>query len=269
VIPAELRALPQWVPWRVEIRKGKPTKVPLNPHTGKRASSTDAATWGTYRQALATLDADGIGFVFSADDPYVGVDMDNCLSATGALHPAAWQIVHDLNGYVEFSPSGRGIHIIARGRIARGRHTLKTPWNSELALYQSGRFFTMTGDGRGEIREAQDELTALIAYYFPEPDERQPVARPAAVCGDDAAVVEWLLAEPRRAALWRGDTSDHGGDHSAADLALCAHLAFKVGADPARIDGLVRRSGLMRPKWDLPRGDSTYGGITIQKAIRG
>jgi hypothetical protein len=45
-VPAELAAVPQWVAWQWEERDGKPTKPPLNPHGGQRASTTDPATWG-------------------------------------------------------------------------------------------------------------------------------------------------------------------------------------------------------------------------------
>ena len=276
MIPAELRDLPQWVAWRYETRGGKPTKVPLDPACDRRASSTDPSTWSTYRQALSTLNADGIGFVFSADDPYVGLDLDNCIAATGVLHDAAYEIVAALGGYVEFSPSATGLHIIVRGQIPRGRHTLKTPWGDELAVYDRGRFFTMSGEGRlgahDEIPEAQEALSALVAYYFPEgerPRVDAPVARSQPVSGDDAGVLERIHADPRIAALWRGELGDHGGDHSAADMALCAHLAFYTGNDGARMDALFRRSGLWREKWDEKRGDSTYGAITISRAMKG
>ncbi|MBM3271540.1 MAG: DUF3987 domain-containing protein, partial [Candidatus Sericytochromatia bacterium] len=53
------------------------------------------------------------------------------------------------------------------------------------------------------------------------------------------------------------------------DLALCSHLAFWTGPDPARIDRLFRQSGLMRDKWDEKRLDSTYGAVTIAKALNG
>lgn len=267
MIPAELLALPQWVGWRYETRKGRPTKVPLSPHTEQRASSTDPSTWGSWREAMALL-ADGVGFVFSADDPYVGVDLDACFLPSGALHPAAWNVVARLDGYYEPSPSGNGLHIIVRGRLERGRHTLKTEWGDEFAVYSSGRFFTMRGDGRGQIQEAQDALNYLVSYYFPEPRDTPRVTHSAPFSDDDGKIVDKVLANDRMAALWRGDTSEHGGDHSAADLALCAHLGWLTGNDRARIDGLFRRSGLMRDKWNEPRGDSTYGAVTIAKATR-
>jgi hypothetical protein len=70
------------------------------------------------------------------------------------------------------------------------------------------------------------------------------------------------------AALWRGDTSNYPS-HSEADLALCAMLAFWTRGDAARIDGLFRASGLMRPKWDAARGGQTYGAQTIASALGG
>jgi putative DNA primase/helicase len=70
-------------------------------------------------------------------------------------------------------------------------------------------------------------------------------------------------------ALWEGDSSDHGGDDSAADQALCCHLAFLTGKDAGRIDRLFRQSKRMRDKWDeVHAADGrTYGEMTIAKGI--
>ena len=279
MIPGELLERPQWVWWRLETRqtpKGpRETKVPYDPKLGprgsswKRASSTDPSTWGTYQQAIVACRPalNRVGFVFSPDDPYVGVDMDNCVSANGAIHPAAHEVTKALGGYCEFSPSGTGLHVITRARLLRGRHTLKTPWGDEFAVYDRGRFFTMLGNGRGEIRDSQEALDGLIARFFPEP-VKVPVARSQPVSGDDVALIDRMLQDHRVAALWAGDVGEFG-DHSAADLALCAHLAFFTGNDASRMDSLFRRSGLMRDKWDQPRGTGTYGSVTIERALRG
>lgn len=267
MIPSELLQRDQWVGWAYRTRKGKPTKVPLSPHGGL-ASSTDPATWGSYREALGIVGSQGVGYVFADTDPYTGIDMDRCVSATGRVHDAALRIVDDLNGWAEFSPSGTGIHVIVRGRLKRGRHTLRTPWRNELAVYDRGRYFSMLGTGRGEIREAQTELNALIALYFPEPDA-PPRAPTRPLCPDDAAVVDRIRADDRMARLWSGITADHESDHSAADLALVAHLAFLTGSDAGRMDALFRASGLMREKWNERRGEGTYGSVTIDKALGG
>ena len=48
-IPAELRALDQWVVWRYAIRDGKKTKPPYNARYPKRgAKSDDPTTWSTF-----------------------------------------------------------------------------------------------------------------------------------------------------------------------------------------------------------------------------
>jgi primase-polymerase (primpol)-like protein len=83
VIPAELSERAQWVCWRSEVRDGKPTKVPYCPtRPRERASTTDPETWGTFEQASAVEGVDGIGYVFSEDDPYSGIDLDNCIDGS-------------------------------------------------------------------------------------------------------------------------------------------------------------------------------------------
>lgn len=69
-------------------------------------------------------------------------------------------------------------------------------------------------------------------------------------------------------ALFEGDLSSHGGDHSAADLAFCDLVAWE-SCDADTIDAVFRKSALMRDKWDEPRGKSTYGEMTVRKAIEG
>jgi hypothetical protein len=73
--------------------------------------------------------------------------------------------------------------------------------------------------------------------------------------------------EKFRALFEEGDLLAYGGDDSAADLALCNLLAFWSGGDRERMDRLFRRSALMRTKWDERRGSSTYGDLTIEKAL--
>ena len=66
--------------------------------------------------------------------------------------------------------------------------------------------------------------------------------------------------------LWDGSTMGYASQ-SEADLALCSHLAFWTGKDAAKMDAMYRQSGLMRNKWDRQQSGTTYGAITIQKAI--
>ena len=66
------------------------------------------------------------------------------------------------------------------------------------------------------------------------------------------------------------DANGHNDrSHSEADLALCHTLAFYCRGDMEQMDRLFRKSGLMRDKWDRPQSGSTYGRLTMKKAISG
>lgn len=90
---SSIRDLRQWVCWCSEERNGNRTKVPYSPTTGTRARSDAPETWGTFaeaREAARHRDYDGVGFVFTEDDPFCGVDLDNCLNPdTGEVEPWA------------------------------------------------------------------------------------------------------------------------------------------------------------------------------------
>src|SRR5262245_59060020 len=117
-IPDALKALPQWVCWRYELKHTpKPgyTKVPYSAETGRRASATYAAAWDTFEAALACYQQnlrtlDGIGFVVTEATGLVGVDLDHCVDAgSGAIQDWALAIVRRLATYGEVSPSGTGL----------------------------------------------------------------------------------------------------------------------------------------------------------------
>jgi putative DNA primase/helicase len=138
-VPDSLAELDQWIVWRYEQHDdSKPTKVPYQIN-GSLASSTDPNTWCSFDEALKTWQQhpsrwSGVGFVFSAADPFFGIDLDQCLDADGRLKLWANPIMERFfDSYAEISPSGRGIKIWAKGRLPGG-----------------GTAFPM-GDGRVEI----------------------------------------------------------------------------------------------------------------------
>src|SRR5215217_4558064 len=147
-IPNALTERPQWVCWRYEERDGKTTKVPYTPGTERRASSTDLMTWRTFAEALAAYEAqeppyDGIGFVFSPEDPFVGIDIDGCRDPeTGEItDEQAQEIISSVgDGYIEVSPSGKGIHIILEG-VVRGGGMRR----GKVEMYARDRYFTVSG----------------------------------------------------------------------------------------------------------------------------
>lgn len=285
-IPEALKALPQWVAWRYERRDGEWTKPPISPHTGWRASSTKPATWGTFNQALAFYHEhhgkgiDGIGFVFSAADPFAGVDLDDCRDpSTGILAEWAQAEIAALNSYAEVSPSGTGVKLFLEGRLPPGRHR-----HGHYELYDRERYFTLTGqhlpDTPATVEARQAELTALHTRLSPPkqlatagpPFRPDDTRGPGSSLSDDQLIHRAMQAKngDRFARLWAGDTSGYPSP-SEADLALCNDLAFWTGGDPVQLDHLFRQSGLMRPKWEERHyaDGRTYAQGTIAKALEG
>lgn len=160
-IPEELRSLRQWVIWRYETTPtGRQTKVPYSPATGHFASVTNPADWSdwfTANAALAQSGFSGLGFVLTDNDPYTFIDLDN--TEGEPVSTALQQEVFARFGhsYSERSPSGKGLHIIVKGRAQTG----KRRWNVEL--YSTERYMTMTGDmfTPGPILEQQSDIDWL------------------------------------------------------------------------------------------------------------
>jgi len=275
-IPMELRERLQWVAWRPEEREGKTTKTPVNPMTGKMASATERTTWGTYAEAqtrAAQPGNEGIGFVFSADDPYMGIDLDKCRDPqTGEVAEWARRIISELDSYAEVSPSGTGVHIIVRANKAGEKCKVAKP--GVIEMYDQARYFTMTGNqlagAPGEIRNRQAAADALYLSLFPpSPTATTPAPQTGNSLSDNKLIERAMKAKngANFSALWNGDTAGYNGDDSAADLALCCHLMFWTGNDVARTDSLFRQSGLYRGKWNERRGGRTYGEMTLEKAM--
>ena len=142
-IPDELKVCPQCVNWKYARAGAKWTKHPYDPRSGRKASSTNLLTWSPFDEVLRAYevgDYDGVGFVFCTGDPYAGVDLDGCRDPeTGEIEPWASEIIGCLDSYTEVSPSGKGVHVIVRGK-------LPTPVKRRrVEMYAAERYFTFTG----------------------------------------------------------------------------------------------------------------------------
>jgi putative DNA primase/helicase len=98
-IPAELKQRNQWVLWSYEWRRDKGgkcswTKVPKQP-SGKNAKADKPNTWSSFDSVVSFACVhsgshrfDGIGFVFSDDNDFLGIDLDACRNPEdGTLTP--------------------------------------------------------------------------------------------------------------------------------------------------------------------------------------
>lgn len=272
MIPRELWNYRQFVCWRYEPVPGraKPDKKPTNPITLGNAGSTYKNTWSDIRTAVRVYQENpnlaGIGFVVTDGDPYVVIDLDDCLTDSN-LSPLAGEIVNTLATYTEVSPSGRGLRLIVRYPHPV---TLK---RAEIEIYHAARWVTLTGNGFWDRPIADvGDLTWLISRY-PKP-ATQPTGdaqgRAFSPTPDDAALWDRMFASragDKIRRLYDGVTADYPTP-SNADLALCARLLYWTGGDLDRVDRMFRQSGLYRPaRWDKPaRTGETYGAGTIKRA---
>jgi hypothetical protein len=279
----------------------KLNKIPIDPQTLNNADTTDPTTWGTFEQCVAALPValeeweqagyywppkegepapptkyrgGGLGFVFTENDPYAGIDRDHCVDRdTAAIEPWAQAHIDRLNSYTEITPSGTGVHTLVQGDLPpKGRK--KGP----VEMYAYARFFTMTGwhvpGTPRTIEQRQDELTAFHRAIFGTPQgthQHGPAPQAASTpLLDDAVLLDKARAAKKGvgakfSTLFAGDWSGYPSQ-SEADLALCIRLAFWT-QDATQIDRLFRQSGLMRDKWDEERVDETYGERTIAEAL--
>lgn len=235
-IPHEMRAFKQWVCWRETVlENGEKTKLPLDPKTGRLASVTDPSTWADFDTAVAAAPyCNGIGFVLTSKDPYAIADLDDpyAVRADGtpkhknAAEYAALQqqIVSRFDTYSEISPSGRGLHIIAKGAIPKGRRRYS------CEMYSSERYITMTGNvyNPTPIKAQQDLITSLYEHMggeakvytfqgtFEDKEPDNTILDRAAGAVNGQKFID----------LWQGDWLKHYPSQSEADFALVDILSY-------------------------------------------
>lgn len=262
------------------IRIGKTDKFPCDFRTGDVINAHDPAHWtdaNTAMQSAARLGPNyGVGFAFSLNDPFWFVDIDNCLQPDGTWSPVAMNLCKILNGCaVEVSMSGKGLHIFGSG-IPPLHGCKNIPMG--LEFYHNERFVALTGlNAIGDIAfDATAVLPVLTQLYFPPSEAKssdqawtsEPDPEWNGPTDDDELIRRALRSQSTSSAfgnkasfadLWNANFDVlskcypdplRGYDASSADAALAQHLAFWTGNNCERIDQLMRKSALMRDKWD-------------------
>ena len=318
----ELEAVPQWIAFRKvwKQERGRYTKLPIDIHTGKGDHWNTPAAWASYQEvynyvlmhelicSIPKRNLGGVGFVFTENDCYAGIDLDHVIH-DGKLIPEAAEIVALMDSYTEYSLSGDGLHILFKLNAPLDTlgfnlpHELNLGVASNMGIYDKNKFFTVSDRPYGELKpiaerteqckqvcaelSAQRQQQTTQQTTIPDrpkdavnwkynPDNYHPFASPSVATHtkdlSDTELWDKMFYSAHGAdiqALYNGDISGHGNDHSRADLALCSYLNYWTDSDASRIDRMFRQSGLIRPKWDELRGSNTYGQITIEHAING
>ncbi|HEX3038169.1 MAG TPA: phage/plasmid primase, P4 family [Oscillospiraceae bacterium] len=279
-IPEELRNIPNWCCWRADPDPSKPGKIkktPINAKTGGMAQSNNSDTWCDFNTAVsASSNFSGIGFMFSNSGCF-GVDIDHAENAIEDYRHEQQdadniisEFIYTLQSYAEYSQSGTGIHIICRGKLPpTGRR------RKNVEMYDSGRFFVMTGNYASEfaeISECTERIKPLHEKYIGGGTVPSTgISAPLPLNLSEAEIIK--LAEESKQGdtfrtLYAGIWDTLYNSQSEADLALCNMLAFWCRCDEQLMDKLFRSSGLMREKWDRKQSGSTYGQFTIKKAVK-
>lgn len=278
-IPKELRSVSNWCCWQAVPDPGQPgkiKKVPINVKTGEQAQSNNPRTWCDFNTAVAaSANFSGIGFMFSSSD-YFGVDIDGVEGAIedyrhGETDNIVAEFIYTLQSYAEYSQSGHGVHIICRGKLpATGRR------RKNVEMYESGRFFIMTGNCASEFAEIEDcteRIKPLHEKYIGSGTEPTTGIAPVTPLNlSESEIIRLAEASKQGEAfrtLYSGKWDAIYTSQSEADLGFCNMLAFWCQCDEQLMDKIFRSSGLMREKWDRKQSGTTYGKITLQKAIKG
>lgn len=277
----DIKKQKRWVVWNLEQVRTSPdekkrtTKIPYA-ITGKKASSTDAATWTTYEKAKKASEFfSGIGVVFTPDETLLGIDLDHILDKNKVIGADAVRItklIKEAATYTEISPSGNGLHLYLQIEepltLAANRH-------APFEAYTSGRFFTFTEKSYGKelpIRTVSKEealrLLAIIGYPWKKEQNVSASTQPSSTGFSDENLLTAMFRSKKGAtlqALYEGDASAYENDISRADAALLNHLAFWSGKDAAQMERIWLNSPLGSREKTQKRQD--YRSRSIEGAI--
>lgn len=294
-----MAAFKQFLIYELRPSKNDPLKmdkIPVAPYCWK----TKKEDLLTAEQALALYATHvsqyehGVGFVFTADDPFVFFDLDQYF-VDGQWLPLATEMCSKFAGCaIEVSSSKKGLHIFGTCERPIPVEFGNRNKAHRLEFYTYDRFVALTGfNATGDcMTPVDDAVLALVTEYFPP--------KPPSVCDwagggprpdwngptdDDQLIAKMLGSGGAKAAfgaavtfrdLWEANADKLGScwpanddrgdfDRSSADMSLASHLAFWTGCDAPRMERLMNASGLVREKYE--RAD--YMQATIEKAIAG
>ena len=151
-VAVELAARPQWLVWGYrpgETEEKKYRKMPHYADGGRRAGGQGSdedrrrlVTLAVAVDAVSRGDFDGVGFAFLPGDGLIGIDLDGMIDPeSGEVSERCANIIAACETYTEYSPSGKGVHIIGLGHIER---SVKSN-DIGVEMFCGSQFFTFTG----------------------------------------------------------------------------------------------------------------------------
>ena len=98
--------------------------------------------------------------LFYGRNPYVGIDLDNCIdAATHELTAEANSIVAAINGYTERTAVGMAFTLSSREIPPEGRK------KGNVEMYEASRYFTVTGDQWPDTDVAVERTAEICDFH--------------------------------------------------------------------------------------------------------
>ena len=287
-IPEGLKKLKQWVCFKAEQEIKADGSIHfvkrlINPYNGKWARVTEPTDWAFFsiaKKQMQKYNCDGLAFCLTKikgenirNDIFC-IDLDKVLEESEKIeftHFESYKIYEMFKGktYIEYSMSGRGLHILGFGNLDKDSRNRK----DVIEMYDCSRFMSLTGDTTPDstnfLGQVESKLKKANEKYVGKIVPISVKVNRGELSESDAELIEKIRNSKQGSKF--SDLFDRGigsaNDNSANDFALCRILAFWTRNDASRIDSIFRQSALMRPKWDKIHGSQTYGQLTIQNAI--
>lgn len=299
----ELAPLTRWVCWKgkpIKDKSGKEkiSKIPFymaNDGSYAMAKTNNPETWGTFDQAKRWESGlqeshKGVGFVLGLDLPHICIDLDDCIDSDtrqfkdNEAGKAARRVMDILtrNGeetYIEFSPSGKGLHIWGRAVLPKVKE--KGTRGKYIEMYRAGRYMTITGRPYrsfpvSTIQKSVDEIINKFHLLDKSPAAMKDGGPAAAIrSGTPAPSDNGLLEKirksqdgPKFSALYdRGDMSAYDNDQSRADQALLSILSFWTGSNAEQMKRIFLSSRLAESLARKVPHEHDYLNRSIKRAI--
>ena len=258
-VPDEMKALPNWCVFRTtwNEEKGKKDKSIISPVDGKWGKSNDPSTWTDFETAKKYAlehGAEGLAFALDESSGICCIDLDKCIDKDGNLTDSAKKLTSEHEGtYIETSTSGNGIHIFVKDDLlAKGKFRNRVEVSDgEIEVYESGRFISMTGNVRTNVRtlgQTPQTTKAWLRRTLGERAPQQSYVPTGKVEGSDEEIIERIRKSakgPDFEALMAGENLCN--DHSRSDYRLLNMLAFFTDSNQEQMARIFRSSGLYRP----------------------
>ncbi len=273
-IPEKLREFNQWVGF---ILNDEGKKIPIDPKIegdGNYAKISEPSTWGTFEQAVRTVEVGmcvGIEFAMTPESNLIFLDIDchtdKCKTEEEKKtlieqYKAMCRATSTYRTYQEKSFSGEGVHVLAYGTLDEDLQTGTSPIMPTLEIYTEKRFLVMTGHRINDFEISEDEqvvrtLRKLHSNYF---QKKSPINvdltdRPLIGVIDtekykDDTVLSVALKNKDFKLLWEGNWDkvvDKQGNQKYsqqhyADFALIRKLTFYTCNFPAQVERLFKQS---------------------------